>query len=138
MTEIIALCASVIMLMFFPLQYTNEQVNYHHISEARDRIEESVEVAKQEGCFTSTNQNALKTDLAALLDVDESKIQLQVPGSPVYRGTTYANSGIIEYKITFPVENYLAMNEMWGIDDADNILYYPVKGRVASERINPI
>lgn len=132
MKQLIVMCALLVLLLTFPLQYALEQKNHHNISQFQTLVHNAKEQAKQEGYFTDAIISNLKTDiLKQFNDIDESQIVINV----TKRSDRKQRGELIYYKIGIPINKLIAVNAFWGIDDADNQMIYYIENYTTSEWI---
>lgn len=136
MKTLIALAASVILLMTFPLQYALEQHNHHNIVQFQKIINNAKEQAKQNGCFTDDIISSMKNNIISEFnDIDESEISVNVTTSPKYRINSFDERELIYYEIGVPIKKLIVCEDLWGISDGDNKMMYFVKNYTSSERV---
>lgn len=122
-------------LMFFPFQHLLDSLNHSKTRAFDNIVQESVQAARIEGYFTSENINNLRSNLARVFYINESRIIINVTTIPKYRGKTFDETEFIDYEIIVPVENIIAMPQFWGYGESTNKVDYPARGSVGSERL---
>lgn len=138
MKEFLILCVIIPLLLFFPIQFTVNQINHHRMTTVQNIVYKSAKVAQQDGYFTNENINQMKADLAsAFPSVNQSQIIVNCTLTPKYRKDAFDEREMIDYDVQIPIDQILAMPQFFGVSDADNKFMYPVKGQVPSERLLP-
>ena len=138
MKTLIATIASVLILLFFPLQnaldtINNQKMHYFHMI-----VHKSTQTARVDGYFTQDNIDVLTQDLLnAFPGLDAGDIYIDVTTTPKYRTDEFDDRERILYDIKVPIENVIAAHKMFGINDADNSFTYGESGYVLSEVLMP-
>jgi hypothetical protein len=132
MKQLIIMSALLILLLTFPMQYTLEQRNHHDISQLQTFVHNAKEQAKQEGYFTDAIIEDLKDNITtSFKDVEEDEIVIDVTDVSDRK----ERGELIYYKIGVPIKQLIAVNEFWGIDEADNSMIYYIENHTTSEHI---
>jgi len=129
MKDLIALCAVFILLMTFPLQYALNTKNHYSMSLMQKHVNNAKEMARQEGYFTPDILNDLKSEIAEDFAVEEDVITIVATdiSDKKQRGE------LIYYKVSVPINQIIAANIFWGIDEENNKGQYTIESYAASE-----
>lgn len=130
MKNIITIIACVLILAVFMVQIVANEVTHTKILQAETLINTSIQVAKQDGCFTTENMNNLKAALADKLGCEPTEIEIdlgQTTIHPVVRGN------LVEYSITYPVKGVVGAAGFLGI--TNNTANRTMSGASASEYV---
>jgi hypothetical protein len=135
MKELIVGIFMMMILLIFPLQNMRDTIINHSLDEFDLAVHNSAQVARTDGCSTTTNINNLKTKLTALFPDSASSIVINVTIDPKYRREAYSTTDHIDYDISVTVKNVILMGDYLGISASANQFTYRKKGFVLSERI---
>jgi len=129
MKDLIAMCAVFLLLMTFPLQYALNTKNHYSMSLMQKHVNNAKEVARQEGYFTDEAIQSLKTSISNDFGIKDTDVNVEVTevGERKVRGE------LIQYKVTVPLNQIIASNVFWGIEDQDNKGMYIIENFAASE-----
>lgn len=138
MKDFLMICVLIPLLLYFPIQFTVNQVNHYRMTTVQNIVYKAAKVAQQDGYFTNENINKMRTDLtAAFPSINLSQVTIVVTQTPKYRQDVFDNRELIDYDIRIPIDQILAMPQYFGLTDAENKFMYPVKGQIPSERLLP-
>lgn len=138
MKDLIVMCAVIIYLLIFPLQYSLEQYNHHNISQFHKFVNIAKEKAKIKGYFTQDIIDELKANILNEFDnIEENEIIIDVTTTPKYRTDTFDERELIHYKIGVPIKKVIAGAKFFGISDADNQMNYIIENYTTSELLQP-
>ncbi|MGD9677611.1 MAG: hypothetical protein AB7V16_04465 [Vulcanibacillus sp.] len=133
MKEYIVGIAIFVILMFFPLQWTINQVNHYKIQTVNNFVHNAAQKARTDGYFKEYNINELRMGIAVALDINQTQVRVNVTTTPKYRLDSFDIREMIQYEIGVPIEEVIAMQSFLGIEDEINGYEYIVKGEVPSE-----
>lgn len=133
MKEFIVIIALFPILMWFPTQDAVQQINHSKIIAYNAIVDKHAQAARIDGCFTASNISSLKKELSNALYLNESDIQFTGTTSPIYRTDAFNNANMIHFKVSVPIDKFLAMNGFWGVSDNNNVINYSIENEVASE-----
>ncbi len=74
MKDLIALCAVLLLLMTFPVQYALNTKNHYAISLMQKHVNNAKEMSRLEGYFTNEIIDDLKSNIAEDFGVDKTEI----------------------------------------------------------------
>lgn len=133
MKNLIVLCAVLILLMVFPLQYALNTKNHCIISITQKHVHNGKERARQIGYFSDENIQTIRKNIArdSHLKLEDIKIVATGIENRQKRGNH------IHYKVTIPLHKIIAASEMWGIDKANNRGTYTLENDAPSEWLAP-
>ncbi len=137
MKEFIIGFAVFILLMFFPLQWTLNQVNHYKIESVNNIVHVAAQKARIEGYFTPDNISEMRDKIANALTISGGDITIDVTTIPKYRFKQFNSNEMIKYDIKIPIKRIVAMNQFFGIDNNSNQLDYHVSGEIPSELLAP-
>lgn len=137
MKEFIMGFAVFIVLMFFPLQWTLNQINHYKIQTVNNIVHSAAQKARTDGYFKDYNINDMRADIAQALYINDGDIVVNVTTTPKYRFDSFDEREMIKYEIKIPIDKVIAMHRFFGIDEADNKFDYVIKGEVPSELLAP-
>ncbi len=133
MKEYIVGFAIFLILMFFPLQWTINQINHYKIQTVNNIVYNAAQKARTDGYFKDYNINEMINKIIEALDVDSSQIRVDVTTTPKYRFDNFDNREMIQFEIGIPIDEVIAMQTFFTIEDDINGYEYIVKGEVPSE-----
>lgn len=133
MKQFIVMTAVLPFLLIFMLQFTVEQVNHHHISHLQQIVNESAQVAKQDGFFTEENINRMRTEIASVFSISPAEIVIEADTTPKYRVNRFDERELIHYKVQVPIDRLVAGSSFFGISDSENRGMYTIESYTASE-----
>lgn len=126
-----------LILIFFPIQWTINQVNHYKIQSTNNIVHMSVQKARIEGYFKEANINEMRTKIAEALSINPSEVRIDVTTVPKYRFKYFDQREMIKYEIGVPIKKIIASNIFLDIDDNENKMEYIIKGEVTSELLAP-
>lgn len=133
MKDFLVMLALIPILLYFPAQFTADEINDKKIVAYNNIISKHAQVARAEGCFTADNINSLKQELSNALYIDVSEIRFEGTTTQKYRTDAFDNRQMLSYKVSVPVKRIIAMPKLWGMTDGNNKVDYSVSGEVATE-----
>ncbi|MEG1221596.1 MAG: hypothetical protein RSD43_05180 [Anaerovoracaceae bacterium] len=101
-----------------------------NLSNAQKHIEIFENGIKKEGCVTEKNKNDLKNKLVSNLNCDIKDIIIEGDTTPKFIGS------IVNYKITFPVNNLIASAKVLGISNEANSSNISIDDRTISQLVD--
>lgn len=122
-------------LLIFPVQYVLDQINDTRIKNLELVVNNSKEIAKQDGYFTPSNIANLKSQIADTFDINESEITISATTTPKFRRNEYDEREQIKYKISVPIKKIIVAASFFKIDENNNKGYYIIDRSTTSERI---
>lgn len=126
--------AILILLLIFPLQNVQDQINQTRINKFSNIVYISTQTARVDGYFTQDNINKLKMDLmTAFPDLSETDIYIDVTITPKYRTDVFDDREAIYYDIRIPVRKVLASPRFFGLSESENQYISRRSGFVLSE-----
>lgn len=135
MKQFIVFLALMFIFVFILLQWTSNETSHMKRNTLFNIVESHAQDARKEGYFTPTNINSLKSDINSKMGISESEIRITVTDTPKYRQSTFDANELISYKVEVPIKNVIAMSQFFGISNQDNQYWFPVEGKVTSERL---
>lgn len=129
MKNLITSAACIMILLAFVLQFTQNQVIHNRITAVDQAVNNFKEVVKQQGCITEDNEEALKKEIAKILDCSLEEIEVTGDHRAVFRG------GIIAYSVSVPIKHIVSQPGFWGLKDDENLMEYKVDRYTTSEYI---
>jgi len=133
MKDLISLCAVLILLMTFPIQYALNTKNHYSISLMQKHVNNAKELSRLEGHFTDQIVDDLKSSIASDFGIEKSDVLVNATSvtERKHRGE------MIHYKVSVPINRIIAANVFWGIDNGDNKNQYTIDSYAVSEWIMP-
>jgi len=132
MKQLIIMSAILVLLLTFPLQYALEQKNHHDMLQLQTFVHNAKEQAKQEGYFTADIISNLEANIINEFEsIDPSEIVIDATGVSERK----ERGELIYYKIGVPINDIIAVNKFWGIDEADNTMIYYIENYTTSEKV---
>lgn len=122
-----------LILMFFPLQWTINQINHYKIQTVNNIVYNAAQKARTDGYFKEYNINELKMNISSALNIDQSMIRVNVTTTPKYRFDSFDIREMVQYEIGIPIDEVIAMQNFLGIEEEVNRYEYIIKGEVPSE-----
>lgn len=126
-----------LILIFFPLQWTLNQINHYKIQSVSNIVTNAAQKARTDGYFKEYNINELKVKIADVLYVDQSEVTINVTTTPKYRFDQFEKREMIQYEIGIPIKKIIAIPGFFGISETENGFEYIIKGAVPSELLAP-
>lgn len=133
MKEYIVGLAIFLILMFFPLQWTINQVNHYKMQTLNNIVYNAAQKARTDGYFKPYNIDEMKNKIIDALNIEENMIRVDVTTIPKYRFDSFDTREMISFEIGIPIDKVIAMNIFFGIDDGINGYEYIIRGEVPSE-----
>lgn len=134
MKNFIAGAAILILLLIFPLQNVQDQINQTRINKFSNIVYLATQTARVDGYFKQDNINKLKTDLmAAFPDLSEADIYIDVTTTPKYRTNIFDSREAIYYDIRIPIRKVIASPGFFGLSESENQYISQRSGFVLSE-----
>ena len=133
MKDLLVTWGLLFILMFFPLQFTNDNLNSLRITAFKNIVHSADQKARTDGCFTEDNITDMKQKLCMVFDVSESEITLDLTTTVKYRIDAFDKREMIHYKVGVPIKKVIAMNKFFNISDENNKTTFYDQGDVASE-----
>ena len=133
MKNIIILWPLMLLLMFFPAQFCADTINNMKRNAFNNIVDNHIQIARSDGCFTAANTNAMSTELSTALYINNGDISINVTTTPVYRTTSFDDRQTIKYSVFVPINKMIAMNKFLNISDANNTSNYGIIGESPSE-----
>lgn len=138
MKQLIVLAAVLPLLMIFMMQATLDQKNSWQIGLFQQEVAVAREQAKQAGCFTPEIQNRLRARLFEQLAVPPAETEIEATDTVQYRLNYFdsvSQRGLINYRVSIPIQRIMAGNRLFGIAPAENSGRYTIAGCTASEKL---
>ncbi len=133
MKEYIVGFAIFLVLIFFPLQWSINQINHYKIQTANNIVYNSAQKARTDGYFKQSNLDELRIQLATKLKVEPSKVRIEATTTPKYRLDNFDEREMIYFEVGIPIDKIIAANIFYGISDQANSYEYIISGEVPSE-----
>lgn len=137
MKQFIVLIATIPILLTLVLNFGQITLNSSKEKKVNELVYTSVQLAKQEGCFTAKNIKNLKTEISKIMKIDEDRIEIEADQTPRYRVNEYNENELISYRVIVPVDKIVAGNKIFGISDSENKGQIIIENAVVSERLRP-
>ncbi len=133
MKNLIAVCAVLLLLMTFPIQYALNIKNHHRIALTQKYVNNAKESARQIGYFSDEIINHMKQNISndTGINIGDIKMTATDLGHRKIRGN------MIHYKVQIPLYSLIATPEMWGVDKQDNHGIYVIENDAPSEWLMP-
>ncbi len=133
MKNLIALCAVLLLLMTFPIQYAMNIKNHYRISLTQKYVNNAKEEARQLGYFSDDIIIKLKDNISlnAQVDLDDIEIEATDLAHRKERGE------LVYYKVKIPLYSIIATPNIWGVNDEDNYGAYVIENYAPSEWLLP-
>lgn len=138
MKQLIVLICILPILLIFLAQYTLDQKNSALISFFQEQVHIAKEQARQEGCFTPEIKMHLKSELRDKLGFESDDIIIEATERRQYRVNSFddiSGRGLIHYKISIPIDRFMAGGNLLGVSPEENKGMYTIEGTAASERL---
>jgi hypothetical protein len=134
MKDYLILCFLIPLLLYFPIQFTVNQINHNRMSTVQNIVHNAAKRASLDGYFTNTNINKMKAELvAAFPSINPAEMVIVVTQTPKYNQNAFDQREMISYDVEIPIDQILAMPGYFGVSSADNKFMYPVKSEIPSE-----
>ncbi len=131
MKDFIALCAVVVLLLTFPVQYALNIRNHYEMALVQKYVSNAKEHSKLEGCFTDSIVEDMKKAIVDGTSIREDEIQFASENMNV----RVERGQIIHYSISVPIHKLIAVEALWGIREDDNKGLYRLENTIVSEWI---
>lgn len=125
--------AMFLILMFFPLQWALNEKNHYKRNTLINIVEVHAQQARMEGYFTPEIKESLINNIENKLNTNNIKMTLTE--TPKYRMETFNEYEMIEYHVEMRIDKIIAMPAFFGFDDDTNSYWFPVTGKVSSEKL---
>lgn len=132
MKDLIALCAVLLLLMTFPIQYALNTKNHYSISLMQKHVNNAKELSRLEGYFTNEIIEDLKTNIADDFGVDKSEITVAATTASQRK----ERGELIHYSVSAPIHKIIAAHLFYGLDEDSNKSVYTIENYAVSEWIN--
>lgn len=130
--------AILILLLIFPLQNVQDQINQNRINKFSSIVYLATQTARVDGYFKQDNTSKLKADLmAAFPDLSEADIYIDVTTTPKYRTDAFDSREAIFYDIRIPVRKIIASPGFFGLSESENQYVSKRSGFILSEVNKP-
>ncbi len=133
MKEYIVGLAVFLILIFFPLQWSINQINHYKIQTANNIVYNAAQKARTDGYFKQTNIDEMRSQLFTKLKIEPERIRINVTTTPKYRLDSFDEREMIFFEVGIPIDKVIAANLFYGISDEDNRYEYIIRGEVPSE-----
>lgn len=134
MKNFIAGAAILILLLIFPLQNVQDQINQTRINKFSNIVYLATQTARVDGYFKQVNIDKLKIDLMeAFPDLSEADIYIDVTTTPKYRTDVFDRRESIFYDIRIPIRKIIASPGFFGLSESENQYISRRSGFVLSE-----
>ncbi len=133
MKEYIVGFAVFLVLIFFPLQWSVNQINHYKIQTTNNIVYNAAQKARTDGYFKQSNLDDLRMQITNKLKVSPADIRIEATRTPKYRLDNFDEREMIHFEIGIPIDKVIAANIFYGISDQDNSYEYIISGEVPSE-----
>lgn len=133
MKQFIVLAAVLPLLFVFLAQYALDQKNNVLFGVLQDQVYTAKEKAKQKGCFTEEIISELREGISTAFEINPDQIEIDATEIPAYRVNSFDERGLIQYRVSVPVNPVMAAGKFFGIGGKENNAVYVVSGSAASE-----
>lgn len=133
MKDFIVLCAILPILLLLVLDHGLINKNTAIEQDIREYVYSSVQIAKQDGCFTDDNIDDLKAKIMARMGLDEAEVIIDADSVPKYRVNEFNDRELMHYRVEVPIKKVIPL-EIPGVVN-ERLLF--IEGEVASERLAP-
>lgn len=132
MKDFIAVCAVVILLLSFPVQYALNIRNHYEMSLVQKHVNNAKELSRLQGCFTDAIVEELKTNIESdtAIEKDEIEVVSETMNTQQRRGM------LIHYSVSVPIHKLIALEYLWGISAEDNTAKYTIDNYAVSEWVD--
>lgn len=129
MKDFIAVCAVVILLLSFPVQYALNIRNHYEMSLVQKHVNNAKELSRLQGCFNDAIVEVLKTNIER--DTSIRKEEIEVVSETM--NTQLKRGRLIHYSVSVPIHKLIALEYMWGISAEENTAKYSIDNYAVSE-----
>ncbi len=133
MKEYIVGFAVFLVLIFFPLQWSINQVNHYKIQTTNNIVYNAAQKARTDGYFKQSNLDEIRMQITSKLKVEPSDIRIEATRTPKYRLDYFDEREMIYFEVGIPIDKVIAANIFYGISDQANSYEYIISGEVPSE-----
>jgi hypothetical protein len=126
MKNLITTAASLLLLLLFVVQFAGNQVVHNRLFQADMAIDTFRDAAKEQGCITAENKEALVLALEKICDCEAGQIQVSGTQALQERGK------MISYSVRFPLKDLVAAGAFLGIGPEENMAWFEDSGWVVS------
>lgn len=136
MKSYIAGSAVFLILIFFVLQWVLNESAHYKRNTLINIVEVHAQQARINGYFTPEIKAQMVEEIKTKLKVPESEVRIvTLTETPKYRSEAFNENEMIQYRVEIPIHKIVAMASFLGIDESSNSYWYPVQGKVSSERL---
>lgn len=133
MKEYIVAFAVFLILMFFPLQWTINEINHYKIQTVNNIVHNAAQKARTDGCFLEDNTDEMLEKIAEALNISQSEIRVNLTITPKYRLDQFDSREMIAFEVGVPIDEIIAMRKFLGINEQIDGYEYIITGEVPSE-----
>ena len=126
MKQFIVMCATLPIMLGLIIQCCLTQINFSHVSAAKQIVAQQEAVAKENGCFTNTQS------IAEILECNEEEITVNAVMTPKYKQSTYSKEDLITIHVEAPVKKLMVPTLIGG---ANNSGIMRISDSFASEKL---
>lgn len=124
-----------LIMIFFVLQWSIEQQGHYKRTALINIVTQHAQQARMEGYFTEDIKTSMREKISDKLHIQQDEIVMEVTDTPKYRTEVFNENEMISYKVSVPMGQIVAMAGLWGLDEDSNSYWYPIEGKVSSERL---
>lgn len=124
-----------LILLFFIFQWVSNENAYYKRTMLVNIVESHAQQARMEGYFTPEIKEALTKEIVEKTKTPASEVIVNVTETKVCTRETFDQSQQISYEVKVPIRNIVAMANFLNIDESDNMYWFPLVGKVSSEKL---
>lgn len=133
MKEYIVGVAVFLVLIFFPLQWSINQINHYKIQTTNNIVYNAAQKARTDGYFKQSNLDKIRLQISTKLKVQPSEVRIEATTVPKYRLDNFDEREMICFEVGIPIDKVIAANIFYGISNEENSYEYIISGEVPSE-----
>ena len=135
MKQFMILLVTLPLLLVFCMQFSLDQTNKAKTEIIDEIVYAAKEQAKQDGCFTSLNKQAMINSISQRIGVAESAVSITADSTPKNRMSIGSNAddGLIHYRISVDIGEAMAGAGLFGIGRNENRYRYTIDSYTVSE-----
>lgn len=124
-----------LILLFFIFQWVSNENAYYKRTMLVNVVEKHAQQARMEGYFTPEIKDALINEIVEKTKTPKEQIVVNLTESKICTRETFDQTQQISYEVKIPIDNIVAMASFFNIDEADNMYWFPLVGKVSSEKL---
>lgn len=124
-----------LILLFFVFQWVSNENAHAKRLLFTNIVEHHAQQARMEGYFTPEIKQELVEEIMEKTNTQESEIEVNVTETLMCTRETFDQSQQIQYDVRIPIKNVVAMANFFDIEEEDNMYWFPLVGKVSSEKL---